>query len=72
MMATMILIMLMILTMIMIKVKFEVDVNGMLHVSAIDFTSGKHERITISQDSRRLNTEVQMLFWSSSKKSSCF
>ena len=44
--------------MIMIKVKFEVDVNGMLHVSAIDFTSGKHERITISQDSRRLNTEV--------------
>ena len=33
-----------------IEVKFDVDVDGILSVSAIDFGSGNHERITIKPD----------------------
>ena len=40
-----------------IEVKFDVDVDGILSVSAIDFGSGKHERVTIKHDKGGLSTE---------------
>eukprot|EP01092_Planopodium_desertum_P004495 TRINITY_DN1938_c0_g2_i1.p1 TRINITY_DN1938_c0_g2~~TRINITY_DN1938_c0_g2_i1.p1 ORF type:complete len:201 (-),score=86.43 TRINITY_DN1938_c0_g2_i1:68-649(-) len=40
-----------------IEVTFEVDVNGILHVSAEDKASGKREQITITNDAERLSEE---------------
>ena len=40
-----------------IEVKFDVDVDGILSVSAIDFGSGNHERITIKPDKGGLTAE---------------
>jgi heat shock protein 1/8 len=40
-----------------IEVKFDVDVDGILGVSAIDFGSGKHERVTIRPDKGGLSAE---------------
>jgi heat shock protein 5 len=40
-----------------IEVTFEIDVNGILHVSAEDKSSGKKEAITITNDKGRLSEE---------------
>lgn len=40
-----------------IEVTFEIDVNGVLRVSAIDKGSGKQESITITNDKGRLSSE---------------
>ncbi|XP_068246728.1 heat shock cognate 71 kDa protein-like [Palaemon carinicauda] len=40
-----------------IKVTFDIDANGILNVSATEESSGKSEKITITNDSGRLNKE---------------
>lgn len=40
-----------------IEVSFEIDVNGILHVSAEDKGTGKKEKITITNDQNRLSPE---------------
>ncbi|CAL4956343.1 unnamed protein product [Urochloa decumbens] len=40
-----------------IEVTFEVDANGILHVQAADKGTGKSEKITITNDGRRLSQE---------------
>ncbi|RCV18920.1 hypothetical protein SETIT_3G341900v2 [Setaria italica] len=40
-----------------IEVTFEVDANGILHVTAADKGTGKSEKITITSDDRRLSQE---------------
>ena len=40
-----------------IEVKFQVDVNGILQVSAVDKTSGNTEQITITADQGRLSPD---------------
>ena len=40
-----------------IEVTFDIDANGILNVSAIDKSSGKQEKITITNDNGRLNAE---------------
>jgi heat shock protein 5 len=45
-----------------IEVTFEVDVNGILQVSAVDKGTGKAEKITITADKGRLSEEEIQLF----------
>merc|ERR1712165_168907 len=40
-----------------IEVTFEIDANGILNVSAVDKSSGKSEKITITNDKGRLSKE---------------
>merc|ERR1712141_920913 len=40
-----------------IEVTFDIDANGILNVSAIDKSSGKQEKITITNDKGRLSNE---------------
>merc|ERR1712107_454671 len=40
-----------------IEVTFDIDANGILNVSAADKSSGKSERITITNDKGRLSSE---------------
>jgi len=40
-----------------IEVTFDLDANGILNVSAMDKASGKHEKITITNDKGRLSKE---------------
>jgi len=40
-----------------IEVTFDIDANGILNVSAADKATGKHERITITNDKGRLSKE---------------
>merc|ERR1719322_362215 len=40
-----------------IEVTFDIDANGILNVSAADKSSGKSEKITITNDKGRLNSE---------------
>jgi heat shock 70kDa protein 1/2/6/8 len=40
-----------------IEITYEVDANGILQVSAVEKSSGKSEKITITNDSSRLNKE---------------
>ena len=48
-----------------IEVTFEIDANGVLHVSAEDKGTGNKEQITITNDQNRL-VFLQVLFTSSS------
>ena len=40
-----------------IEVTFDIDANGILNVSAVDKSSGKQEKITITNDKGRLSKE---------------
>merc|ERR1712213_124730 len=40
-----------------IEVTFDIDANGILNVSAVDKSSGKQEKITITNDKGRLSNE---------------
>merc|ERR1719189_812182 len=40
-----------------IEVTFDIDANGILNVSAADTSSGKQEKITITNDKGRLSAE---------------
>ena len=40
-----------------IEVTFDIDANGILNVSAVDKSSGKSEKITITNDKGRLSKE---------------
>merc|ERR1719367_1178157 len=40
-----------------IEVTFDIDANGILNVSAVDKSSGKQEKITITNDKERLSNE---------------
>merc|ERR1712054_320178 len=40
-----------------IDVTFDIDANGMLNVSAVEKSTGKENKITITNDKRRLSKE---------------
>jgi hypothetical protein len=40
-----------------IEVSFEIDGDGIMHVSAVDKSTGAHSKITISNDKSRLTRE---------------
>ena len=40
-----------------IEITFEVDANGILHVSGLDKTFGKNEKITITSNKGRLSED---------------
>merc|ERR1711997_1045583 len=40
-----------------IEVTFDIDANGILNVSAVDKSSGKQEKITITNDNGRLSAD---------------
>ena len=40
-----------------IEVSFDIDANGILNVSAVDKSTGKNEKITITNDSGRLSKD---------------
>ena len=40
-----------------IEVTFDIDANGILNVSAVDKGTGKHNKITITNDKGRLSKE---------------
>merc|ERR1719458_334642 len=56
-----------------IEVTFDIDANGILNVSAVDKSSGKQEKITITNDKGRLSKEdIERIAAKNSLESYCF
>merc|ERR1719322_2315858 len=56
-----------------IEVTFDIDANGILNVSAVDKSSGKQEKITITNDKGRLSKEdIERIAAKNGLESYCF
>ena len=44
-----------------IEITYEVDTNGILNVQACEKSSGKSEKITIKNESNKLNAKLDLL-----------